>query len=1026
MEEIKRRAEAGERRLTLVVPEQYSHDAERQLLRIVGDRLSLHGEALSFKRLAARVAEETGGARPVLDPGGALLVMYRAVGAVSDKLESYGGAERRSNFAEALLQTVTELKNSAVTPGALQAAAARSGGALGKKLRDLSLIMAAFDAQMEQSGALDSCAMLRRLSETAGKSSYASAVFYFDGFNDFTEPETRVISALIRSGAETAFCLTVPDLHGGEDVFGVVRDAADELIRCALEAGEKYEVVTLSGGGRGFNTELMEAAVFGYGGGRGEGLSGVELYAAPDAVTECEYAAAIAVSLARGGYRWGDIAVMSRGGGEYPKLCESVFERRGIPVFRGGRDGALEKPPVRLIVKALDAVSSGWEYEDVFAYLKTGLAGVLRDDIDALESIAIRRGIRGRNAWTGDMPWGEETDKALDAARLAAAAPLAELDRALSASASGGDMLRALYAFLERIKLPESLASRSASLGEAGYKRLASEYSQLWELITEALDQMYIVLENASVTARELSRLFSLLASRRDVGVIPVSLDRVTIGDMAMNRRRDIKALIVIGAADANMPSLPGMTGVLSGAERDELNEKLGVPLRDNSERLLRREMNVIYSALALPSEKLVVIYPESAGSRPSFVAERLRAALGTVPGRLREADFIQPPPRARREDARRAGLSENAAARLYGKTVRLSATRVEKLFTCKFAFFMQNGLRARPRVPERFDAARAGAFTHFVLERAADAASALGGFKNVPEDDVRRLARRFAREYIDLNYPENGSGTARLRYLLSRLSADLERVTLDLKGELERSDFEPLAFESEFRAAIADGELEISGIIDRVDGWENGGKLYIRVSDYKTGRKTFSLSDVCCGINLQMLIYVYALGGARLGERETIPAGILYTPARDELYQADRNVGDGVIAAALAKAKRRRGLILGEAELIDAMERGPDKRYLPVREKDGIYTGDSLVTRGQMESLLLYVENKLRRAARELRSGDISSSPCSKGDSDNVCLYCEFKAACLFGAFPGDKARPMPPVTNKEFWARAEGGGEG
>jgi ATP-dependent helicase/nuclease subunit B len=245
--------------------------------------------------------------------------------------------------------------------------------------------------------------------------------------------------------------------------------------------------------------------------------------------------------------------------------------------------------------------------------------------------------------------------------------------------------------------------------------------------------------------------------------------------------------------------------------------------------------------------------------------------------------------------------------------------------------------------------------------------------------------------------------------------------VTLDLKGELERSDFEPLSFESRFSASAADGELEISGVIDRVDGWEKDGKLYIRVSDYKTGKKSFSLSDIYYGMNLQMLIYVYALGGAELGARATVPAGILYTPARDELYQADRNVGDEIIAAELAKAKRRRGLILGEPEVIEALERGPEKRYLPVREKDGVYTGDSLVTRGQLARLLRYVEDKLRRAARELRSGDISSSPYFKSEADNACFFCEYKSACLFGALPGDKRRAMPAITDKEFWERAE-----
>ncbi|MDR1328514.1 MAG: PD-(D/E)XK nuclease family protein, partial [Oscillospiraceae bacterium] len=532
---------------------------------------------------------------------------------------------------------------------------------------------------------------------------------------------------------------------------------------------------------------------------------------------------------------------------------------------------------------------------------------------------------------------------------------------------------------------------------------------------------------DAVMTPPELARLFSLLASRRDVGVIPVSLDRVTVGDMAMNRRRDIRALIVIGASDANMPSLPGLSGVLSDAERDEMIENLKIPLRDNSERLLYREMNVIYSALTLPSEKLTVIYPDGAGARASFIVERLQGVHGLVPRRLGELEYrpvseLTALARARADTnagigSGRGTLSGGAAARLYGKTARLSATRIEKFFSCKFAFFIQNGLRARPRRPEKFDAARAGTFTHFVLERTAAAVRELGGFKNASDDDVRELMRRFSQEYIDDGFPESGPGAARLRYLLSRLAADTERVTLDLKGELERSDFEPLEFESAFRASAADGELEISGIIDRVDGWTRGGKLYIRVADYKTGKKSFSLSDIYYGMNMQLPIYMYALG--RSGEFETVPAGILYIPARDELYQADKNVGDEIIAAELAKSKRRRGLLLNVPEVIDAMERGAEKRYLPVREKDGAYTGDSLVTGEQLEGLLAYVGDTLHGAARELRGGNIAADPYFKSDTDNACLYCEYKAACLFGAFPADKPRALQGISAKEFWER-------
>ena len=45
------------------------------------------------------------------------------------------------------------------------------------------------------------------------------------------------------------------------------------------------------------------------------------------------------------------------------------------------------------------------------------------------------------------------------------------------------------------------------------------------------------------------------------------------------------------------------------------------------------------------------------------------------------------------------------------------------------------------------------------------------------------------------------------------------------------------------------DGELRIGGKVDRVDGWVKDGKLYLRVVDYKSGKKAFDLSAVKMGL---------------------------------------------------------------------------------------------------------------------------------------------------------------------------------
>ena len=82
------------------------------------------------------------------------------------------------------------------------------------------------------------------------------------------------------------------------------------------------------------------------------------------------------------------------------------------------------------------------------------------------------------------------------------------------------------------------------------------------------------------------------------------------------------------------------------------------------------------------------------------------------------------------------------------------------------------------------------------------------------------------------------------------------------LAEEFAQSGFEPIACElkiggegEKLEFPYDGGKISVSGSIDRVDKF--GG--YIRVVDYKTGSKKFKLPDILFGLNLQMLLYLYA-----------------------------------------------------------------------------------------------------------------------------------------------------------------------
>ena len=120
LNEIRERMEAGEHGLILLVPDQFSHEAERLLCEACGDRVSLHAEVLSFPRLFYRLVSDMGGIdQRYLDRPGKLLVMRRAV-ALADAMNGTASAQsRQTDRLLSLLETAADCTSSRIRPDRL-------------------------------------------------------------------------------------------------------------------------------------------------------------------------------------------------------------------------------------------------------------------------------------------------------------------------------------------------------------------------------------------------------------------------------------------------------------------------------------------------------------------------------------------------------------------------------------------------------------------------------------------------------------------------------------------------------------------------------------------------------------------------------------------------------------------------------------------------------------------------------------------------------------------------------------------
>ena len=263
-------------------------------------------------------------------------------------------------------------------------------------------------------------------------------------------------------------------------------------------------------------------------------------------------------------------------------------------------------------------------------------------------------------------------------------------------------------------------------------------------------------------------------------------------------------------------------------------------------------------------------------------------------------------------------------------------------------------------------------------------------------------------------------------------------QIVSDMAAELRRSDFEPLDFELNFADAAAlppvllgEGEerMQLIGVADRVDGWLHDGKLYLRVVDYKTGRKEFSLGDVWYGMGLQMLLYLFALSaeGAERYGREIVPAGVMYVPARSAIASVNAEDDAGEIEKQLKKELRRSGLVLDDPALIEAWEKGEDKLYIPMKLlRGGKVSTETFASAERMGLLYRHIRKTLKNMASELRGGTISADPCFRSQSDNACENCDYAEACRFvDGEGGEKSRWLPKLGADKVWARLEGGEE-
>lgn len=903
---IREAREHPEKRYMIIVPEQFTMQTQRELVRLHPAGGILNIDILSFQRLAFRVFEETGASqKPVLTETGKNLLLRRVAAQERSRLDILGSRLEKPGYISQMKSILSELTQYEISEGELEEMIriSEKKPQLQYKLKDILTLYRGF-SEYKRDRFLTAEELLDVFCEAAEDSRLLKgSVLAFDGFTGFTPVQQNALKKLLTLCSKIQITVTMDPAEQpvgrifDHELFYLSKKTIQTLFRLAEETGTQLlEPVVLTQGHRfrsGGELEFLERHLFRYG--KQKRLfrtsekqeNGISLHVSGTPMEEVEFAARTIITLVREqGFRYREIAVMAGDLPSYGNYVKKVFEEQGIPCFVDQTVQVLLNPCLEFIRGAFGLLEFNFSYESVFRYLRTGFAGISREETDRLENYVRALGIRGKYQW--EQSWTRET-----ASMVPGEAAVCEEYRKrimeslapwLEISGTGKAPLRryaeALYELLVSCKIQQQLKEQEQEFERKGQREKVNEYSQIYRIILEILDEAVELLEEEEISRKEFLEILEAGFGEARVGLIPPGIDQVHVGDMERTRLNQIRVLLFLGLNDGWIPARESKGGIVSDMEREFLHES-GIELSPTARENGYVQRFYLYLGLTKPSERLYLSFCRSSSDggamRPSYLVAVIRRLfpyleirdenvkkdpLDQITSLKTGLPYLAENLRLLREKGGEAlrkrtgkllqlyqedeGFGKQAEAlvdaaflvlgqekidsltakALYGEVLENSVTRLEQFASCAFAHFAAYGLQLKEREEYKVRSVDIGNIFHKALELfARKLENSPYNWFTLPEEDRKKLTEDSVEEAVETYGSQVFFDTERNRYGIQRIKRILNRSVWALHRQIQAGRFVPGGFEVSFSSArdlksvnIALSETERMRLKGRID----------------------------------------------------------------------------------------------------------------------------------------------------------------------------------------------------------------
>ncbi len=1050
-----------EGQVIILVPEQFTFECERYVIKQKEANIQ-NVKVLSFTRLYNEITAIIGsGQTPPISDFENIIFINKAIALSENNLKVFKRFSKNNDFAKEIAKTIRDFKFSSVAAEEILEAGKQIGGVCGGKLHDIALIYSSYEALISNKY-IDPADYLTRLNDLLKKHPYfENKTVLFDSFTGFTGQQYKIIKTILGQAKDVSFSFCTANPNSLDlGLFYNINSAINRIKSFAADLKIEVKEETLdnqfynSPALRRLELCLSDLAKKDQ---KNESYLGINLINCKTPREEAVAAANIVRSLVQDkNYRYRDFIIVSRNSDDYQKQIESQCIKNNISCFFD-KSVPISSTPLYILIQILFDLAQSFTTDNILNFLKSGFNSYSKEDVLALEEYVYIWDIKGL-AWKDEwvMPVTGFEERPMDDEQIALLKTIntlrnnvvCELNSFLrSFKGSALERSKAIFNYIEKSGAKLKLPKLCEALEKEGDCYSASVIRQSWDAINDILSSIVRVSDSNEMSDNEYIETFSLASDSVNLSNTPQTLDEITFGSADRIRPSKPKVAIILGCNQNVFPKPFTSGGILGQADKQKL-EGLGISLNDDIIKSTVEENYLVYSILCCATDEVYILRSSydmaGASLEPSTFISKIKDSFNEIEektfnltangefyprtrmsafseiGSLNETDFdtvssslidneiystrikhLKKP-----DSFDDFSISEKNAKALFTDRLYLSASKFDTYHSCRFMYLLRYGLKVGKLKKADLNALQRGTVAHYVFEKMIEHFGK--GLAELDEAEISKQTDLLIEEYFKGITEANIVFTPKFLFMLSNISTSIKRVLLHISNEFKQSDFEPnfCEFEISSEGQIPElvltsnqGKVILTGKIDRVDSYKNA----IRIVDYKTGKKSFELSDILYGLNMQMLIYLYALiknGKDVFPDAE--PAGILYMPAKSRTDEDKLAMN---------------GLICDDPDIYTAMEKENNGKFIPKFKKGT----SSYIDKSAFPLIFNHIENLMCKMQEDLLKGDFLPNPTDTVKK-GACDYCDFASICRMS----DKEHTKPTLrTSEEVLEILKGGSD-